>query len=278
MTDPISIKLNQQNNIKYFYNTRRFLVWTGFLGLLSVGIILLSIVPQISSTTNLYNEMLKENKRLAQLRVKVAQLDDASNSTIFVNSDKINLTLPSKKPLLELLSGLNSIGNKTQVSFADISLTPGKISTESAETAASQKKKESNVAAKKYEVLDLDITVTGKIQSINQFLKEVELLAPFTNVTAMTLNERTTSGQELSFAETVFEAKLTITTYFFNRAITATIDSSLPELTAAQQTVINGIQNFTYTTVEAQSEIKGGGLENLFPNVDSLPDAVNLID
>lgn len=276
MTDSINLKLNQQNNIKYFYNTRRFLVWTGFLGLLSVGIILLSIVPQINSTTNLYNEMLKENKRLAQLRVKVAQLDDASNSTILVNSDKINSTLPSKKPLLELLSGLNAIGNKTQVSFNDISLTPGEISTKSAESATTKKKKESNVAAKKYEVLDLDVTVTGKIQNINQFLKEVELLAPFTNVTAMTLNEKTSSNQDLSFSETVFEAKLTITTYFFNRAITATIDSSLPELTAAQQGVINGIQNFTYSTLEAQNEIRGGGLENLFPSVDSLPNVENL--
>ncbi len=275
MTDSIKVKLNQQNNIKYFYNTRRFLVWASFLGLLSIGIIVLSIVPQISSTSNLYSEMLKENKRLAQLRIKVAQLDDASNSTIFVNSDKINLTLPSKKPLLELLSGLNNIGNKTQVSFADISLTPGKISTESGETAASAKKKEANTGAKKYEVLDLDVTVTGKIQNINQFLKEAELLAPFTNVTAMTLNERTTSGQVTSFADTLFEAKLTITTYFFNRAITANIDTSLPELTAAQQTVINGIQNFTYTTIETQNEIKGGGLENLFPNVNSLPDAVD---
>jgi len=276
MTDAIKVKLNQQNNIKYFYNTRRFLVWTGFLSLLSVGIILLSIVPQVNSTTNLYNEMLKENKRLAQLRVKVAQLDDASNSTILVNSDKINSTLPSKKPLLELLSGINGIGNKTQVSFNDISLTPGEISTKSAESATTKKKKESNVAAKKYEVLDLDVTVTGKIQNINQFLKEVEILAPFTNVTAMTLNEKTSNNQDLSFSDTVFEAKLTITTYFFNRAITATIDSSLPELTAAQQSVINGIQNFTYTTLEAQNEIKGGGLENLFPNVDSLPNVENL--
>lgn len=276
MTDTVKVKLNQQNNIKYFYNTRRFLVWTGFLGLLSVGIILLSIVPQINSTNKLYNEMLKENKRLAQLRVKVSQLDDASNSTILVNSDKINSTLPSKKPLLELLSGLNGIGNKTQVSFNDISLTPGEISTKSAESAATKKKKESNIAAKKYEVLDLDVTVTGKIQNINQFLKEVELLAPFTNVTAMALNEKTTNNQDLSFSDTVFEAKLTITTYFFNRAITATIDSSLPQLTAAQQSVINGIQNFTYTTVEAQSEIRGGGLENLFPNVDSLPNVENL--
>lgn len=275
MTNDVKVKLNQQNNIKYFYNTRRFLVWAGFLGLLSVGIIILSIVPQVSSTSNLYNEMLKENKRLAQLRVKVAQLDDAVNSTIFVNSDKINLTLPSRKPLLELLSGLNNIGNKTQVSFTDISLTPGKISTESAETAASAKKKEANTGAKKYEVLDLDVTVTGKIQNINQFLKEAELLAPFTNVTAMTLNERTTGGQTVSFADTLFEAKLTITTYFFNRAITASIDTSLPELTAAQQTVINGIQNFTYTTIETQNEIKGGGLENLFPNINSLPDAVD---
>jgi|GEM_PF-1606087 len=276
MTDAIKVKLNQQNNIKYFYNTRRFLVWTGFLSLLSVGIILLSIVPQVNSTTNLYNEMLKENKRLAQLRVKVAQLDDASNSTILVNSDKINSTLPSKKPLLELLSGINGIGNKTQVSFNDISLTPGEISTKSAESATTKKKKESNVAAKKYEVLDLDVTVTGKIQNINQFLKEVEILAPFTNVTAMTLNEKTSNNQDLSFSDTVFEAKLTITTYFFNRAITATIDSSLPELTAAQQSVINGIQNFTYTTLEAQNEIKGGRLENLFPNVDSLPNVENL--
>lgn len=271
---PDGIKLNQQNNLKYFYNTRRFLIWAAFLGLLAIGLIALSIVPQISSISKLYGEMLKENKRLAQLRVKVAQLDDASNSLIMVNSDKINLTLPSRKPLLELLSGLNTIGSRTQVSFNDISLTPGDISSSSAATAANNRKKETSPGAKKYEVLDLDITVTGPIQNINKFLREVELLAPFTNVTAMALNEKS-NNIALPNETTIFEAKLTVSTYFFNRTLTATIDSSLPELTAAQQTVINEIQNFTYTTIEQQLEIKGGGLENLFPNVTSLPGIVD---
>lgn len=269
----LKLKLNQQNTFKYFYNTRRFLIWSAFLGGLAVCLIILSIVPQVSSINNLYNEMLKENKRLAQLRVKVAQLDDAANSTIILNADKINMTLPSRKPLLELLSGLNSIGNKTRVSFNDISLSPGRISTESAEVATTGRRG-ATVAPKRYETLDLDVTVTGQIQNINQFLKEVEMLAPFTNVTAMTLNERV--GSQLTGSETTFEAKLTITTYFFNRAITATIDASLPQLTAAQQNVITGIQSFTFTTIEAQNEIRGGGLENLFPNVGSLPSMMDL--
>lgn len=270
----IGPKLNQQNNLRYFYNTRRFLIWAGFLGILSAGLVIFSVLPQINSITGLYDDLLKENKRLAQLRVKVAQLDDASNSTIMLNADKINLTLPSRKPLIELLSGLNNIGNKTRVSFTDISLTPGKISTESAEAATSSRGRAANVASKKYEVLDLDVTVSGPIQNINQFLREVELLAPFTNVTAMTLNEKT-NGNQVGSSNQQFEAKVTITTYFFNRAITATIDSSLPELTPAQQTVINGIQNFTYTTIEEQLEIRGGGLENLFPNTGELPGIVD---
>lgn len=261
----------RQNNLRYLYNTRRFLIWSGFLGLLSVLLVALSVVPQVNSISELYSDLLKENKRLAQLRIKVAQLDDASNSTIMLNSEKINLTLPSKKPLIELLSGLNNIGNKTRVSFTDISLTPGKISTDSGEVAASSKKRETSTASKKYEVLDLDVTVTGPIQNINQFLKEAELLAPFTNVTAMTLNEKSGNTLAETGQVTLFEAKVTITTYFFNRAITATIDSSLPEITPAQLTVINGIQDFTFTAVEQQLEIKGGGLENLFPNVTTLP-------
>lgn len=271
MAEDIKIKLNQQNSIKYFYNTRRFLVWAVFLGVLAVGLTIFSLIPQVQSASGLYSDMLKEGKRLAQLKLKLAQLDDAANTAIMINADKINAVLPSKKPLLELLTGLNNIGGKSNVIFSNISLTPGKISTDSAEVETNVRKRSRTLVNRQYESLDLDVTVTGPISNVNQFLKQVEMMAPFTNVTAMTLNEKTGPSGIEGGVDSSYEAKVTITTYFFNRPLTATIDAAIPELSAAQQKTIDEIQDFTYTTVQAQDEIRGGGLENLFPNVSTIP-------
>lgn len=262
---------NQKNNIRYIYNTRKYLVWAGFLGLLTFVLFLTSLTPQINSISNLYNDLIKENKRLAQLKIKVAQLTDSANSLIVTNSDKVNQALPSKKPLLELLTTLNKVGNDTFVSFDDISLSPGKISTESAETTTTNKNKahSKSTPASKYETMELDVTVTGKINDVNKFLREIEEIAPFSTVTAMSLNEKTSNTIEKPL-ESLFEAKITITTYFFTKDVVARIDTTLPELTVAQREIIDTLQNFTYITVDEQYQIEGGGLENLFPGIGSI--------
>jgi hypothetical protein len=269
MSERAKIKpLNQQNNLKYIYNTRRYLVWSGFFGLLAIILIFASLVPQINSISELYSDLIKENKRVAQLRIKVAQLVNSNDSLIMTNADKINQTLPSKKPLLELLTALNGVGNKSKVRFDDISLTPGKISTDSAETKQSSRKKSKAASSTtKHETLHLDVTVTGGINNINLFLTEIEQIAPFTTITAMTLNEKSIDNATIDSGDAVFEAKLTISTYFFSKSISVNVDAKLPELTVSQREIIDNLQGFTYSTIEQQDEIKGGGLDNLFPNI-----------
>lgn len=263
--------LNQQNNLRYIYNTRRYLVWSGFFGLLTVLLIFVSIIPQINSISGLYSDLIKENKRLAQLRIKVAQLVDSNDSLIITNAEKVDKALPSTKPLLELMTALNQVGTNTNVRFNDISLTPGKISTDSADTKTSSRKTKATSGKESYESLNLDITVTGNINDINQFFTEIEKIAPFTTITAMTLNEKSADSQFADSSTAFFEAKLTITTYFFPKEISVNIDAKIPELTVSQREIIDNLQNFTYINVDEQFEIRGGGLENLFPGVDALP-------
>ena len=136
-----SKKATQKTSFKYFYNTRKYLVWSGIVGLITLALLFASVIPQFNSISKLYSNLIKENKRLAQLKIKVAQLIDSENSLIVANSDKVNQALPSKKPLLELLTSLNNVGQESQVLFNDISLTPGKISTSSAKAAPTSKKK-----------------------------------------------------------------------------------------------------------------------------------------
>lgn len=269
MIEPI--KLNKQNNLKYLYNTRKYLFWAGFLVLLMVVMIFSSLVPQFESITKNYNIMIKENRRLAQLRIKVAQLDQTSGSLVFTNAEKINQALPSKKPLLELLTGLSNVGNKARVSFTDIALSPGTISTESAQVAAPTTQRKGAAAPRSYDRLSLDVTVTGPISNINQFLADIENIAPFSTVTALSLNEASAERQVAGTQEAFFEAKLTVSTFFFTREVSAKIDAAIPEITPAQREVVDALQKFTYTSVEQQSVIKGGGLQNLFPGIGAVP-------
>ena len=122
----------------------------------------------------------------------------------------------------------------------------------------------------KYETLHLDLSVSGKIDNINDFLRQIENIAPFTTVTEMSLNEKTNTSVDDSFSKNTFEAKLTISTYFFTRNLNTNIDAALPELTVIQREIIDQLQNFTYTDIDEQYQIQGGGLENLFPGIGAI--------
>lgn len=258
-------KKDQQKNIKYLYNTRRYLFFTGMVVGLFFLLILFSLIPQINSVRENYSDMIAANKRLAQLQLKANQLEQSENSLIINNVDRVNQVLPSRKPLLELLTGLNSVGSGARVEFTDIQLTPGNISTGSAELAPTRSTNRAN-----YEVLNLTVRVTGGLDNINSFLERIENLAPFSTVTSLSLNERTNDELDESPIP-LFDADVTISTYFFTREISSNLSAALPQLSPAQEEVIGQLQNFTFTSVTEQNQIQGGGLENLFPGIESIP-------
>jgi hypothetical protein len=257
-------------NRRYLLQTRRMATMAAALGAIGVGLLVFVFVPQVQSIFELLDDKSKADKQVATLGKKVAQLQVFPQSQLLAQADEINSVLPSKKPLLELLTSYNQIARQVNVSFADVSLSPGKISTEAATLSKSAKRSKSKSTGSRkktdYEEIEIEITVIGPLSNVQRFLDAIETVAPVTTVTKMTLNEKKAiiRQDEDQLEEKIYEAKLVTTTYFFTKSVTATINSPVPELTADQNKVMAEVGTFTIPNISEQTRITGGGLQDLF--------------
>lgn len=250
-------------NMRYWLNTRRPIIFAAVGVIAAVLIIFLAIIPQIQEMFSIQQDIRAEEKKVASLRQKILALEQASTLPIVEKSDQINDLLPSKKPLLEMLTSLNTAAEDAGVSFTNIEVAPGTISTESAQAQPNQRRasgsRESS-QTQRSEKLDLRVTVEGELDNINSFLETIELVAPFSNVTDLSLNERKKTAKNLF----PFEAELVITTYYFTQPIVAAVEAPLPELKDDEATFINEIDSFQFPVVTQDTVIRGGGLNDLF--------------
>jgi Tfp pilus assembly protein PilO len=261
-------------NQRYLLTTRRFATLAALLavvGLLLIGFVL---VPQVQSILGLVKDLQEANKDASSLAQKVEQLQNLPQSELLQAGTTINNVLPSKKPLLELLTSYNQIARESGVQFSDVSLSPGLIATESAETASSpsssnpsgSKKRTAAPTRRKsteYDQLDLSLKVSGSLPNINLFLQRVEQVAPLTTVTSMSLTEKVVRTENAGPSE-LYEAELVTTSYFFTQSVSATVRSPIPTLSTDQKQVISQISTFLIPQIDEQTAITGGGLQDLF--------------
>lgn len=254
-------------NLEHLLRTRRYFVMAVALAVVSVALLVFGIAPLAQQSWQLRSDGQKAKQKLAQLQTKVRCLEEAQTQQIVTQADNIDLLLPSKKPLLELMTGLNSEAENTGVVFTNVQLNPGSISTDSAQarSTSSNTRRSSTATSQKNnsgtDGLTVEVSVRGSLSQVNQFLARAEQLAPITNVTAITLNEvrdrNNTTG-------TTFEAEVQLTTYYFTRSIAVTVDEPCPDLKADQVEFLSELDSFVYTDPLQADEIRGGGLDDLF--------------
>lgn len=254
---------------RYLFHTRRYATLAGAIVAVAVLLLLVVVIPQVQSIFTNATKLQQANKTAAELNQKVDQLRNLPQSVLLQASDEINSVLPSKKPLLELLTSYSEIAREAGVQFSDVSISPGRIATESASTTPAatsgraQRVAPTRRASTDYDQLDLSMKVSGDLDSINLFLQRIEQIAPITTVTSMSLTERLLRSQDQS-QESVFEAELVTTSYFFTQPVASTIRGNLPAITTGQQEIIQQIQTFFIPEINEQTIITGGGLQDLF--------------
>lgn len=276
----------QKINYRYLVHTRRYALIAGGLVVFTLGVIVFLIVPQINTALEQYSQLQKQEDLISQLEVKSQQLLQLPQSQLFASSTQINSVMPSRKPLLELLSALNEVAGNAGVRYSDLSLSPGKVASEGAQLAvprvgsgttgssaagsAGAASRTSNRPAQPAglssgisgsEALAVSLKATGTLANINIFLREIERVAPLTTVTKLSLIERTGTRVD---PDSAFEADMEIQTYFFTKSVSATLTSPIPQITIDQQTIMNELATYRYPSVISQDMIRGGGLQDLF--------------
>ncbi|NCN51125.1 MAG: hypothetical protein GW925_01590 [Candidatus Pacebacteria bacterium] len=249
-------------NYKIIWITRRKLVYTIGLVALGMAIVAFAIYPQITESLSLNTKYSKEHPTLEKLQAKLLELQSIDSTTEFSQADVVNSALPSKKPLLEFLTSLNSIAIANNISVGNFELSPGQISTDSADATKTTKQ-----AAASVDTLDLELEIEGSFDGLQQFLLDIEKISPFTTITKLSLGQGASGADRGSDRQ--IKATLSTSTYFFTQSIKATVDAPLPKLTALDRNVLTALAQFQNYDLPEQTEIVGGGTEDPF-GVDKL--------
>lgn len=275
----ITKNIKSQFNWRLFFSTRKYFCLAIGLFALSLILIVFISLPQFQTIQEKRQVISPEEETLQQLQDKIMRIQQVQAMPEFKQSEKVNQVLPSDKPLLELLNNLNQISKKTEVIVNDLSLSPGLISTQSAQIQ--EMESESNS-------LDIEIEIKGSLTNVQEFMTMLEQVSPLTTIKELELTRTSTKtnkskqaeGQTEETEETPTEeetnletesetgilasAKLLTSTYFYGKSVESTVDSPLPSIGAEELQVLALIEELELSDLKKQTNIVGGDLEDLF--------------
>ena len=228
--------------------------------LVSFGLFFFAVVDQVRTTIELYGELQSEGPKLERLKKKVAELEQITFTPEFAQAAIVDNALPSRKPLLELLTSLNTIAVANNVRVEDFSLSPGLVASNAAETVLANKSSGSNATT---DVLESSISVLGTYADVSKFLIDVEKIVPFTTIYTMQLESRAV-GDDFNQEETDMLARLKLKSHFFTQAVSAAVEAPLPVLSTKEQNVLAELSKFSNFDLPEQLQVTGGGLQDLF--------------
>src|SRR5476649_2290993 len=99
----------KKTDVEALLTRRKYLFLGAVMVILGIGILIFGTVPQVTNLITLITTSNTEKVAVKGLQNKVTALKQVSYMSEFSKSDKLNLALPSEKPLLQLISGVNSV-------------------------------------------------------------------------------------------------------------------------------------------------------------------------
>ncbi len=248
-------------NYRTFFTNRKSLAIAIGLATASVLLVIFAIIPQFQEVVQLNAELNKEKPRLEKLQRKLVELENVQFSPEFSQKEIVDAALPSKKPLLELLTSLNTIAVDNRVVITEFSLNPGIIATTAAELEALSKKKAKNTDG--LDKLEIEMVVNGPFSDVGTFLIDLEKISPFTTVTQLGLSSLR-KGDDFGAQASDMRAKITSSSYFFTQSVAAAVEAPLPTLSQRELEVLQELTAFSQVDLPEQLEVNGGGLQDLF--------------
>lgn len=257
--------VGNDTKLKIFFSTRRFFIEACLFFAAAAAIILLATIPQIQAVFEYQNTIAREQPKLEQLEIKLQNLETVEVSEEFSKAGVVNQTLPSKKPLMELLISLQAAADRSETNIINFDLSPGELASASAQSAKTAKR-----GAADFDFVELNVELEGSFTDIQNFFNYVERFTPFTMISNVNL-EPLQANQELSAdSESLVTASMQIRTYYFTKSVQSTVDSTLPSLTQQNLDVLAEVETFVTIDVPEQQEIENGGNPDLFGGVNDI--------
>ena len=248
-------------NLKILLNTRRHLIESVALFLVAGLILIFATIPQIRTSLSINDQVEKEKPKVAKLESKLANLENVLVTSEFAQSQLVNLALPSKKPLIELLISLQSSALQSQAEIINFEVSPGSLATESAQIKTTSRNSQGS------DYLEMEVSLSGTFASIQQFLKYTEQFTPFTIISRISIDVPEEDLESITTSPDETTADLTIRTYYFTKVVESSVDSILPTMTDANRSVLNQLADYQHIIVPQQQQIEGGGNLEIFGDV-----------
>lgn len=243
-------------NWRLLWNTRKELVLGVLFFILSLLVLVLGVIKQITPIADSLREFKEKEAELAKFYGKAEQLKQLAIDPNFNQSSDIDKVLPSHKPLLEILNNLNKIANSSQVVIKNFSLNPGEIATDSTQARRT-------TSEQKFDYLDLDFSVSGPLWRIQTFLDLIEQVTPISTITSISINRDIDKDPDA-----IAQADLILRSFYFTQSIRTTITSPLPDITLAERKILDNINQLIPNDLQEQEQIIKGDRGNLFGITD----------
>lgn len=217
------------------------------------------LVPQAINAISIYQALEEKQNQLDILNKKVALLTSLSTEELSKLQDA-EQALPSEKDATSIIIGLEAISSQTQSLIEQLNLTPGVVSTDSAQAATANQDQELRNGAYTLAVKTNWRGSTDQFMNTLQTLYNARRLFDISKVTA-------------NFAgvdPNIIEYSLDLFSYYLPPITQITdLDTALPQITAEEQTILSALPSMPYVSntfaVGAQTETNfGGGRNNLF--------------
>ncbi len=248
----------QPNQIKVILNTRRQLILAIVFGFLALTVLLAVCLPKAMGLMQQYQDLQSEKQKLSKLQSKLVSLDNTIQLADQASLEITDTILPSKKPLLELLTSLRRVEAISGVKIINLALSPGLIASSTSQLAAQTQARRSQVG---YDVLDLDMSVKGNFSQIQDFMQLLEKIAPFTTIANFTLSDNMSVASE---SAREFNSSITTGTYFYTKSDSSNLSLNVGGMSQKERDVLAQLQTFQKATMIDQTQVQGGGATDLF--------------
>lgn len=173
------------------------LLWPGIIFLVVAIIGLAFLKPKITGIFQLRKQIAKDKNTLAQLTQKINALEGLDEKELEIKTEKVLKALPSEKNIAGLLYTLKILSQETEVGLKDIQVSPGELSTRSAQP---ETKSESGLP-----LLSFSLIVEGESEKARNFFDRIETIMPLMKIRGIGMAQSD---------EGVVEANLELATFF----------------------------------------------------------------
>lgn len=221
------------------------------VGVLIVGLSVLVVKPQVSSILKLRKKLKAEKETLKKVTQKASLLEGMSEPELDRRLKRVEAVYPSEKPAVQIINTVSQLAKDHELSFSGISLSPGEISTGSAEKKSTKDKKT---------LIQTGFTVEGEREKVFDFLGSIEKTTPVMRVEGLSLAviENEVSGESFLSAE--------VSVSVFYRPAPESIgeaDQPLSLLTSKETQVLAEIEGFQVFS-QFEADLQNVGRDNPF--------------